>query len=100
MMADEPIVVDNVTAGRFELEIDGHLALLVYRRAEGRLILIRTVVPEELQHHGVAGRLVQAALADAVHDDLTVAPLCPFARDWIEKHPEAAALVPIQWPTD
>jgi predicted GNAT family acetyltransferase len=97
---DEPIVVDNVTAGRFELEIDGHLSLLVYRRTHGRLVLRHTEVPPELQGHGIAGRLVQAAIDDAVHDDLVVVPLCPYARDWIERHPESAALVEVQWPAD
>lgn len=97
-MIDEPMVVDNVTGGRFELEVDGHLALLVYRRTHGRLVIIRTVVPPEIEGHGVGGRLVWAAVEDAERDDLAVAPMCPFAADWIRRHPEVSDHVRIEWP--
>ena len=99
-MTDEPMVVDNVTGGRFELEVDGHLAVLVYRRMLGRMVIIRTVVPPEIEGHGVGGRLVRAAVEDAAQDDLAVAPMCPFAADWIRRHPDIAGLVSIEWPAD
>ena len=28
---------------------------------------------------------------------LTIVPLCPFARSWLERHPDAAATVAIDW---
>jgi hypothetical protein len=28
---------------------------------------------------------------------MTVVPLCPFARDWLERHPAEAGEVPIDW---
>jgi predicted GNAT family acetyltransferase len=33
----------------------------------------------------------------AVSEGLTVIPLCPFARSWLERHPEMAATVNVDW---
>ena len=95
-MVDTPRVVDNETASRFEVSIDGHLAELVYRRHRDRLVLVHTGVPDELEGRGVGGMLVRAAIARAVQDGLTVVPLCPFARRWLERHPEVASTVTIE----
>jgi len=53
-------------------------------------------VPDELEGRGVGGMLVRAAIARAVQDGLTVVPLCPFARRWLERHPEVASTVTIE----
>jgi predicted GNAT family acetyltransferase len=55
-------------------------------------------VPEELGGRGIGGILVQAALARARRDQLTIVPTCPFARSWLEKHPDAAEGITIAWP--
>ena len=47
--------------------------------------------------HGLGGRLVRAALDRAARDGLTVVPWCPFARHWLEEHPEEAARVTLDW---
>ena len=47
----------------------------------------------ELYHHPVV--LVRAALDRAEKEGLTVAPWCPFARKWLEEHPDDAARVPL-----
>jgi len=86
-------VVDNPQASRFEIELEGHLAELVYRRTPDRLILVHTGVPPELEGHGLGGELVRAAIDDAERRQLTVVPRCPFARDWLERHPDQAARV-------
>ena len=90
-------VVDNPGESRFEYRADGRLAELVYRRHGSRLVLVHTGVPAELEHHGVGGALVTAAIDLAVRDDLTVVPLCPFARGWLEHHPDEASRVDIDW---
>jgi predicted GNAT family acetyltransferase len=97
-VTDDPQVTDNADAHRFELTIDGHVAELVYRRHGDRLVLIHTGVPDELEGHGVGGRLVRAALDRAEGEGLTVVPECPFARAWLERHPDEAARVKIDWP--
>lgn len=93
-----PDVHDNPEASRFELELDGHLAELVYRVEGERLVLVHTGVPDELEGHGIGGRLVRAAVARAAAEGLTIVPNCPFARSWLERHPDEAAAVTIDWP--
>jgi uncharacterized protein len=40
---------------------------------------------------------VQAALAKAAAEGLTIVPFCPFARSWLERHPDATNGVEIDW---
>lgn len=77
--------------------IDGAVAELIYRRRADRLVLIHTGVPGNLAGHGIGGRLVQAAVDRAAKERLTVVPLCPFARKWLERHPDAADTVNVDW---
>jgi predicted GNAT family acetyltransferase len=96
-VSDSAEVIDNTDASRFELRADGWLAELVYRLRAGRLVLVHTEVPFELEGRGIAGRLVTAAVDRAAREDLTLVPLCPFARGWLERHPEVASRVVIDW---
>src|SRR5260370_34773140 len=88
---------DNTGASRFELREDGRLAELVYRARGDRLVLVHTEVPVELEGRGIGGRLVTAAVDRAAREGLTLVPLCPFARGWLERHPEAASKAVIDW---
>jgi predicted GNAT family acetyltransferase len=86
-------IVDNRDQRRFELTVDGLLATLIYRRPRHTLVLVHTEVPPELEGRGLGGRLVAAAVESANADGLSIEPLCPFARSWLERHPEVAATV-------
>ncbi len=90
-------VVDHPEQGRLELAVDGQTALLVYRVEGVYLVLIHTEVPELLGGRGLGGVLMAAAVERAVRDDLTVVPLCPFARRWLQRHPDEAARASIDW---
>lgn len=92
-------VIDNVPERRFELARDGHTAELVYRINGDRIVLIHTEVPEELSGQGVGGQLVAAAARRAARDGLTLVPLCPYARHWLETHPDDIGPVEIDWDT-
>lgn len=94
----DPTVTDDAARHRFELELDGRLAELVYRLDGDRLVLVHTGVPDELGGRGLGGVLVRAALERAAAESLTLVPECPFARAWLEKHPDDAAGVTIDWP--
>ena len=90
-------VTDNQGDSRLEVRVEGELAQLLYRTRAGRLILVHTEVPEALEGRGLGGELVQAAIGKATAEGTTVVPLCPFARGWLERHPDEAAKVPIDW---
>ena len=91
-------VIDNQDVKRFELDVDGHLAQLVYRLDGNVLDLIHTEVPEELGGRGLGGVLVRAALDRARAEGLTITPHCPYARHWLETHPDEIGDVTINWP--
>src|SRR5262249_35231545 len=62
-----------------------------------RLVLLHTEVPAALGGRGLGGRLVRAAVERASGEGLTVVPLCPFARTWLERHPDVAENVTVDW---
>jgi predicted GNAT family acetyltransferase len=94
---DVPQVTDNQAESRFELRADGHLAELDYRLNGKRLVLIHTETPVELEGRGFGGRLVAAAVDRAAREGLTVVPLCPFARGWLERHAAEAGRAAVDW---
>jgi uncharacterized protein len=97
MGGDTGAVIDNIAASRFELTRGGRTAELVYRLDGKRFVLVHTGVPEALGGHGLGGELVQAAVRRAARDGLTLVPVCPYARQWLEKHPDALRDVAIDW---
>jgi uncharacterized protein len=96
-VSDVPQIIDDQAGSRFELQANGYLAELIYRRNGKRLVLIHTGVPPELEGRGIGGQLVAAAIDRAIRDGFTIVPLCPFARVWLERHPDQAARVPVDW---
>jgi hypothetical protein len=98
-MAPEPEVRDDASESRFEIDVEGHRGVLEYHRSGKRLVLIHTEVPHALEGRGIAGRLVRAAVERAQREDLTIVPRCPYARAWLERHPDIAGSVSIDWAT-
>ena len=89
-MATSGEVIDNRSAQRFELEIEGETAFLEYNRHNGALVLIHTEVPERLRGHKIGERLVVAALTAARSDGLRIVAVCPYVRAYLKKHPDAS----------
>ncbi|HWG23454.1 GNAT family N-acetyltransferase [Actinospica sp.] len=88
-------VVDHPEAERYEAHVNGVLAgRAEYLRGAGQISFTHTEVDPAFGGRGLAGRLAQKALDDAKASGLEVLPFCPFFRDWIQKHPDYAALVP------
>jgi predicted GNAT family acetyltransferase len=86
-------VIHNAAESRFELQIDGSLAVAEYELAPGEIIFTHTEVPRALEGRGLGGRLARAALDHARAEGLRVVPRCPFIRSYIERHPEYQPLV-------
>lgn len=82
-----------VTSGRFEIEKDGAIAYLEYALAGQVLELIHTEVPAQMHGSGAGSALVQSALEWAREHHVKVDIICPFASEYIRKHPEYSDLV-------
>jgi len=81
-----PEVTDNPALHRFELQVDGATAFVLYQRTEGPIRLIHTEVPAALRGKGVASRLTAGVLQFVQKNGLEVVPLCPFVLDYLKRH--------------
>lgn len=77
----------NAAESRYELVLDGSLAVAAYlTRTDGARVLTHTYVPEALRGRGVAERLARAALADARAEGRKVVPECSYMARFIQRH--------------
>ena len=83
----------DIAASRFELGSGNTTALIEYVRAGGRVTFVHTYVPPALRGHGLAERLVRAALAWAREENLKVVPQCSYTARFIDLHREFADLL-------
>jgi len=88
MEPENPEIVNNERAHRFEAEVEGQTAVLTYRHIGGSLALDHTEVPPELGGRGIASMLARAALQHARSQQLEVVPNCPYVSAYLKKHPE------------
>jgi uncharacterized protein len=88
-----PEVINNKAESRYELSVDGAVAIAAYRVENGAIVFTHTVVPEELEGRGIGSRLVAGALADAEQHGRKIVPLCTFVRHYVERHPRTQALL-------
>ena len=86
-------VRNNEAAKRYELEVDGQLAIAEYRLRPGRISFTHTEVPGALAGRGIGKKLVKAALDDARAKGLKVVPICPFVKHYIDTHPDEQDLL-------
>lgn len=86
-------VTNNTAQSRYELEIDGEVAVAHYLRGPGRLVFTHTVVPEKISGRGVASTLIRGALDSARAENSKIVPQCPFVAAFVQKHPEYRDLV-------
>jgi predicted GNAT family acetyltransferase len=81
-------VIHNQDQHRFELQLEGHLAELTYRRQGDTIIFIHTGVPPAIEGRGIGSLLVKTGLRYASENRLKVKPLCWFVDLYIKRHPE------------
>ena len=89
--------VDQPENSRFVLEQDGDVAELEYEVRDGRMILVHTEVPSALAGRGIGGNLVEAAVARARSEGLSIEPQCRFARGWLRRHPQVVGGLSVDW---
>ena len=81
---------DLATKGSFYLERGGkRLAEMTYSKAGAdRIIIDHTEVADELRGEGVGKQLVEKAVSYAREQQISIVPLCPFARSVFDKYHE------------
>ena len=77
-------IVNNLLETRFQAVVGGHLALLEYQIGESVFLIKYVYVPAAYRGRGIAGQLMEAALAYAQSEGLRVNPICSYARAYIE----------------
>jgi uncharacterized protein len=88
-------VLDVPERSRFEVSVDGDVAgYSEYRRRQGLIAFIHTLIDPRFEGRGLASQLVRTALSRARSEGLAVLPFCPFVRAYIAHHVEYLDLVP------
>ncbi len=83
---DSSQVRRNDDRTRYELTVDGQLAVSEYNRLANAVMFTHTEVPEALEGQGVGSALARGALDDVRAQGLTVIPLCPFVAAFMRRH--------------
>jgi predicted GNAT family acetyltransferase len=83
----------NAAAHRFEAVVDGLLCRCDYRMHGDTMMLVHTEVPPQLEGHGIASILVQAAFDHAKAQGWDVLPVCSYVSSWARRHPEVEPLL-------
>ena len=81
-------VHDNAALSRFELPLEGAVAVLDYTRRGQVLALNHAGVPPAFEGRGVGSSLVAGALALIRSRGEHVIPRCSFVVAYLQRHPE------------
>ncbi len=86
-------ITDNKEKSRFEASVDGHLALIEYSVMPNIVSLNHIEVDKELEGRGVATEMAESVLLQLELRGLKVVPICPFIKNYINKHPEWSSIL-------
>ena len=88
-------VVDNPKASRFELHVQGEMVgFLDYERTGDLVSFTELTTDLRRAGQGLGLVLVRKARDGVGADGGSVLPVCPFVRDFIQRHPVYLDLVP------
>lgn len=79
----------NSQKSRFELEVNGQLAIADCVVRPKEWIVTHVEVPTSLRGGGVASQLAQAIVEHARTEGGHIVPVCPFMATYFQRHPEA-----------
>lgn len=85
---DKLQVVHNPEHKRFEIQLDGGLAMVEYLLNKKNIIYTHTEVPVEYEGQGIGKILAEHVMNYAREQGLRVQPLCPFIKAYVIRHPE------------
>ncbi|WP_017614515.1 GNAT family N-acetyltransferase [Nocardiopsis salina] len=87
-------VVNRPDERRYEIISDGEVAgYSEYILTNDLMTFTHTEIDTAFEGKGLGGTLVRGALDDVRGRGLSVLPLCPFVKGWIERHPDYVDLV-------
>lgn len=81
-------------SGEYRAHVAGSdvIGRLTWTMRDGARVAEHTLVPKEIGGRGVAGKLVEALIADARAKGFRIVPECSYVVAAFEKHPEWADL--------
>ena len=84
---------DNEALHRFEIEVNGYIAFITYRKRGKHVALLHTEAAQELIGTGAAAVLAEKTFIYFQQQGFTILPYCPYLIKYIQKHPEWKPLV-------
>ena len=85
-------VRDNPQRQRYELAVEGEIAIATYRRDGDLTTFVHTEVPQRMEGRGIGSTLVAGALDLVREAGGRAAAECPFVSEFVAKHPEYQSL--------
>ncbi len=82
------LVTDQPQRLRYELDVDGAVAFIDYRKSAGRVDMLHAEVPPHLGGRGIGTALVRGALRLARAESLQIQAYCGFVAATMRRHPE------------
>jgi hypothetical protein len=94
---DEPTIthIDQGAEGEYQARVPDNAAFgrLTYIRRGDVLTTEHTLVPTAIGGRGIAGKLVEALIADAREHGWKIVPACSYVAAAFKRHPEWADLL-------
>lgn len=81
-----PDIKNNQAASRYELIVDGAMALADYRMEGTQLVITHVETPVALRGQGIAAKIMAGVVADAKARGLTIVPVCPYAAAYLKRN--------------
>jgi predicted GNAT family acetyltransferase len=86
-------VRNNPSQSRYEMDVDGGMALALYQSAPGKVLIYHTEVPRHLRGRGCGAKLMRGVLAELRANNLKLVPRCSYVARFMREHPEFHALL-------
>jgi len=80
------VIQHNREKHRFEVTLNGCVAVLEYEENGNQIAFTHTGVPNEFRGQGIASALAKVAMEYASERQLTIIPLCPYVAAYIARH--------------